>query len=113
MHGVLVFENGKWFVWESRILHAHPVELKISYPAEIMEMPRGPGTAEGMFLEYRDRGVWAGERGLKVWTNPNAEGKILEERQIPRPKVRAGVEVRWYDMERRWEKLTRKGWVPA
>jgi hypothetical protein len=35
----------------------------------------------------------------------------IAEQAIPRPRVRGTTELRWHYY--RWEKLTRKGWVPA
>lgn len=72
------------------------------------------------------RGDIARSQGMGVWRTFNAvtndwtgsvtidgaaEAEYVEDVEVPAPKVRKGVELRWH--RGRWEKLLRKGWVPA
>jgi hypothetical protein len=52
---------------------------------------------------------WHGP-GYSVWFPGYQTGRTAVE-PIPRPKVRAGIETRY--RYGRWEKLLKKGWVPA
>jgi hypothetical protein len=58
------------------------------------------------------RGSWLMQNGR--WRYPNA-GKTCEScvyfADIPAPKVRKGVEVRWSNYE--WQKLLKRGWISA
>lgn len=46
-----------------------------------------------------------------VYAAGNREAEIVEFEPVPRPKVRKGIETRWH--YGKWEKLTKKGWVPV
>ncbi len=56
---------------------------------------------------------WSGP-GYSVWFPGDRECERSETRPIPCPKVRAGIETRWNRYQGgRWEKLLKRGWVPA
>ena len=38
---------------------------------------------------------------------------LVEVTDIPRPRVRAGIETRWNTMKSRWEKNLKSGWTAA
>lgn len=57
-------------------------------------------------------GVTSRSGGGAVFTGPgNTEAEHREIVSVPPPKVRKGIELRWY--RGRWEKLLKTGWAPA
>jgi len=55
---------------------------------------------------------WSGPN-YTVWFPGDQQAERETREPIPCPKVRAGVETRWNRYESRWEKLLKRGWVPA
>jgi hypothetical protein len=107
--GTMVSSRGEAYVREVRRLTNEPVALvffhRVTQIRSRSGFPEKP--KDGDPVTYSD-GEWH-SRYYSVRAGGAAE--LSEEIPIPPPKVRRGVEVRYRDQH--WEKLTRKGWVPA
>lgn len=119
MIGKIVSRDGKlWVLYET----SRYSEPKIDFLWwEIVQTKASPygfeRPAEGDKVRYNgigtDEWVACHPETLRVtgtvWTRNKADK--TETVSAPSPKVRAGIETRWHDG--RWEKLLKKGWVPA
>jgi hypothetical protein len=71
--------------------------------------PRWP--QEGDRVTSSGSDCWNGD-GYSVHFPGNLQAERSEQEDVPPPKVRAGIETRWY--QGRWQKcLKSKGWVDA
>ena len=70
-------------------------------------------TDEGVELTYAERDTWkAYQQGDYLIVETQKMGEPLQEQEVPRPKVRKGIDLRYY--LGKWEKYSkREGWVRA
>jgi hypothetical protein len=122
MEGKLVNRNGKLFVLYQTSSYSKP---EITYMWWLIESVKGNSyhcdrPEEGDIAVYQSDGrTWQTRRPDThrstgtVWTvgDGNTKADHVETVSAPSPKVRNGIEIRWH--EGRYEKLLKKGWVPA
>lgn len=117
MVGKLVDRNGKLYVLYET---AHDSEPKITFLWWLVERTTGnpyhcDRPEPGDVATYRSDGTWSTHRPDtcrstgSVYVGGSAQAAHKETVSAPSPKVRAGIEVRWY--QGRYEKLLKKGWV--
>jgi hypothetical protein len=118
--GVLRERNGALFVLYETTLDSEP---KIFYRWWRVQRTTADHygyarPSDGDSVRYAGSGHWhatekATGRGCgSVYTGDGStQAEHVEEVSAPAPKVRRGVEVRW--ASGRWEKLLKRGWVPA
>lgn len=113
-----VRQEGKdWFVDYSSASYNVPEINTISYRViearrRGMNAPLAPELAAGLTVDHAGASTWQAYRQggyLVLITEPDGSVATVP---APPPKVRRGIETRWY--QGRWEKLLQtKGWVPA
>lgn len=117
MEGKLVLRDGKMFVLHEYTMQDTPEARRLYWA--VQHTKRNPyslnspeagdtvaSTGEGWWIVTNRSGageVWTGSGG-----DPAAYDEIVP---VPPPKVRKGVELRWYYGE--WQKLLKTRWVPA
>lgn len=131
LSGVIVKRDGasgaRGELWVRETYNHHEEPLKVSLYWKIIRAAGSSWNAmrpdEGDIATYDRSGGWttrrpdgaqydAGRSSGHVWTGDGSEkAQVVEKEPLPPPKVRRGVEVRYRDGG--WQKLLKKGWVPA
>lgn len=120
----VVREGYKLFVRFESIADSTP-ERVVGYWPVSEDRSIGAWQLEGCIVEDRAyQGVFSikpGVEGQDFWRlkqfkavlvhNGRTEAERIERTPIPAPKVKRGIEIRWY--EGRWQKLLKRGWVDA
>lgn len=119
LEGKLVDQNGVLFVLVVSPRTFEPVIDSSWWKVEATEAAWGgfarPEAGDPVTFAHGNR--WyavdaeTGRSAGVVYTAPDAPPTHHSAVSAPTPKVRAGIEVRWHNG--RWEKLLKKGWVPA
>lgn len=91
-------------VWP--MVHCRVTGFRGADPAEAIGKPAT--CADGHINCYLGQGAHFG--GV-LPQGGSTKATILEVTDIPRPKIRPGIETRWHNGG--WQKLLRKGWVPC
>lgn len=120
MVGKIVDRNGKLYVLYETASDSKP---EITYLWWLVEKTIGnpyhcDRPEPGDVATYRSDGTWSTHRpdtcsssGSVYTGHGDTKATHSETVSAPGPKVRAGIETRWY--RGHWEKLLKKGWVPA
>jgi len=118
MEGVLVERKGALFVEYKSVLEDTPEVIVMQWRVEYTQgTGYGERPKEGDIAASQGGGVWGTRDPVThrstgtVTVDGNAHADFTETRTMPRPKVHAGIETRWY--RGAWQKLTKKGWVRA
>ena len=122
LKGTLIkLEDGGYGFRHEYIHHAEPKKIIQIWP---VNFTRQTGTwaaqdaAIGKDATCRDGviGVYLGDGAWWEGVMPQrgqTQALSTTEEAIPCPKVRASLQRRWNGYDYRWEKLLKKGWVPA
>jgi hypothetical protein len=113
------FEGRLYVVWDN-VSELHPVITRMWWPVEQSagcaynaNRPSSGDIAvnqhDGRWVTHRESPTIS--RTGSVYVDGKKQAERVETINVPCPKVRAGVETRWYQGE--WQKLLKKGWVPA
>jgi hypothetical protein len=122
MQGKLVSRNGALFVLYET---SHDSEPKITFMWWKVESTKGnpyhcerpePGDiavyqSDGRTWQTRRPDTHRSSGSITTVGDGNTKADHVETVSAPSPKVRGGVQTRWY--QGRWEKLLKKGWVAA
>lgn len=110
--------EGKVYVTTEYGLTEAPQRLRLGWElsTDPARVTHGQSVSGGVFGRYS----WTGPTGLAqsafLVAGPNAAAQIRVVTDVPPPKVRKGVAVRWEGTEGElgaWLKATKKGWVAA
>lgn len=116
LQGKLATRDGKLFVVYETCLDSEPVRKRLWWRVE--RTSRNPYTGAspeaGDTATSQGSGVWhvhgAGRSNKgSVYFDGQLEADPIETETVPPPKVRKGVETRWY--RGAWQKLLKTGWV--
>lgn len=116
MPNLLVDRNGWLFVVDDATRTDEPMATFAFYPLGLKAyVLRDYGRSVPLQVTYCGEGIYVDDCGLRFALKDRGRTipEYFEECQIPPPRVRAGVEVKW--QHGRWEKFlkSRKGWVTA
>lgn len=108
-------ENGKFYVvgamtryYEPVIAYSwYPIFSQTCHPSLLVDVLLAEGPRIGKTEEF----IHPQRNNCRVTIRTDVKPVKTEVVEAPRPKVRRGVELRWH--EGRWQKLLKRGWVPA
>lgn len=115
----LVVKNGKLMIETTYTHHADPKIVHQFWPiwtdGLTVEGAEERGLV-GLPAEYAPGGLYSVYDGRKSWTfrlpqRGETIAELVEYEEIPQPKTR--LPARWDAHKRRWEKESKRGWVPA